>query len=98
MMKWNLTKTVRLSLGLTVSSGCLYMAVRGMNFEQAIHELMKSSPAPIVAAVFFLFLSLWMRAWRWAYLLLPIKRIPQYPLFRSTLIGFMGNNLFPFRA
>jgi glycosyltransferase 2 family protein len=98
MMKWNLTKTVRLSLGLTVSSVCLYLAVRGMNFEQAIHELMKSSLLLTAGAVFFLFLSIWIRAYRWGYLLLPIKSISPFPLFRSTLIGFMGNNLLPFRA
>jgi uncharacterized protein (TIRG00374 family) len=77
---------------------CLYLAVRGMEFEQAVHELMKTSLLPTAGAVLFLFLSIWIRAWRWQYLLLPIKSISLLPLFRSTLIGFMGNNLLPFRA
>jgi uncharacterized protein (TIRG00374 family) len=51
-----------------------------------------------VGAVVFLFLSYWIRAYRWRYLLAPIKYIPVRPLFRSTLIGFMGNYLLPFRA
>jgi uncharacterized membrane protein YbhN (UPF0104 family) len=69
-----------------------------MNFEQAVHELKQSSLMPIGGAVCFLFLSLWIRAWRWAYLLLPVKDISQLSLFRFTLIGFMGNKLLPFRA
>jgi glycosyltransferase 2 family protein len=69
-----------------------------MNFEDAVQQLRRSSPTPILGAVFFLFLSLWIRAYRWSYLLRPVKQIAIRPLFRSILIGFMGNHLFPFRA
>jgi uncharacterized protein (TIRG00374 family) len=98
VLRWSQTKGLRLVLCIIVSSVCLYLAVRGMNFEDAIQQLKRSSPTPILGAVFFLFLSLWIRAYRWSYLLLPVKQISIRPLFRSTLIGFMGNHLFPFRA
>ena len=96
--KWNQTTVVRLALCLCVSAICLYLAVRGMDFGRTAQELRQSSPMPIVGAVVFLFLSYWIRAYRWRYLLAPIKYIPVGPLFRSTLIGFMGNYLLPFRA
>jgi glycosyltransferase 2 family protein len=89
---------VQLTLCLGVSAGCLYLAVRGMDFARTAQELRQSSPTPIVGALLFLFLSYWIRAWRWRYLLAPIKSIRVRPLFRSTLIGFMGNYLLPFRA
>jgi glycosyltransferase 2 family protein len=92
------TKWVRLTLCLMVSAVCLYLAVRGMDFERTLEEIKKSSPTPILGAVFFLFVSYWIRAYRWSYLLLPVKQIFTRPLFRSTLIGFMGNYLLPFRA
>jgi glycosyltransferase 2 family protein len=95
---WVRTKVVQLTLCLCVSAICLYLAVRGMDFARTAQELRQSSPAPIVGAVVFLFLSYWIRAYRWRYLLAPIKKIPVGPLFRSTLIGFMGNYLLPFRA
>jgi glycosyltransferase 2 family protein len=95
---WSRSKTLRLVLCLLVSSICLYLAVRGMDFARTAQELRQSSPTPILGAVLFLFLSFWIRAWRWHYLLAPIKDIPVRPLFRSTLIGFMGNYLLPFRA
>src|SRR5687767_143851 len=69
-----------------------------MDFARTAQELRQSSPMPIVGAVVFLFVSYWIRAYRWRYLLAPIKDIPVGPLFRSTLIGFMGNYLLPFRA
>lgn len=96
--RWNRTKAIRLVLCIIVSSVCLYLAVRGIDFERTVQELKRSSPTPILGAMFFLFLSYWIRACRWRYLLLPVKPISAGPLFRSTLIGFMGNYLLPFRA
>jgi glycosyltransferase 2 family protein len=98
VLRWSQTKGVRLTVCMLVSAVCLYLAVRGMDFERTVQELRKSSPTPILGAVFFLFVSYWIRAYRWRYLLLPVKQISTRPLFRSTLIGFMGNYLFPFRA
>src|SRR5688572_14651640 len=98
VVKWSQAKGFRLTLCLLVSAVCLYLAVRGMDFERTVEELKKSSPMPVLGAVFFLFLSYWIRAYRWSYLLLPVKQISTRPLFRSTLIGFMGNYLLPFRA
>jgi glycosyltransferase 2 family protein len=98
VLRWSKNKRFRLVLCLVVSAVCLYLAVRGMDFERTVQELKKSSPMPILGAVFFLFVAFWVRAYRWRYLLLPVKPISTGPLFRSTLIGFMGNYLLPFRA
>jgi glycosyltransferase 2 family protein len=98
LLSWNQTRGVRLTLCLVVSGVCLYLAMRGMDFGRTVQELQKSSPMPILGAVFFLFLSYWIRAYRWSYLLLPVKQITTGPLFRSTVIGFMGNYILPFRA
>jgi len=95
---WDQTKAVKLALCLAISGVCLYLAVRGIDFARAVQELKKSSTAPIFGAVAFLFVSYWIRAYRWRYLLAPIKDIAVGPLFRSTVIGFMGNYLLPFRA
>ena len=98
LLMWSKNKGFRLALCLVVSAGCLYLAVRGMDFERTVQELKKSSPTPILGAVLFLFVAFWIRAYRWRYLLLPVKPISTGSLFRSTLIGFMGNYLLPFRA
>src|SRR5918996_2539078 len=98
ILNWRRNKVFRLVVCLLVSAACLYLAARGIDFERTFLELRKSSAMPVLGAVFFLFLSFWIRAYRWCYLLLPIKKIPAGPLFRSVLIGFMGNYLLPFRA
>jgi glycosyltransferase 2 family protein len=95
---FNRAKFVRLTLCLAVSALCLYLAARGMDFGRTLEEIKRSSPMPVLSAVLFLFVSYWIRAYRWQYLLLALVKIPVRPLFRSTMIGFMGNYLLPFRA
>jgi uncharacterized protein (TIRG00374 family) len=44
------------------------------------------------------FIAVWARAWRWHYLLGPIKKISTAKMFPITTIGYMGNNIYPARA
>jgi uncharacterized protein (TIRG00374 family) len=44
------------------------------------------------------FVGVWARAWRWHYLLRPLKRIPLRTAFPVVAIGYMGNNIYPARA
>jgi uncharacterized protein (TIRG00374 family) len=44
------------------------------------------------------FIGVWVRAWRWHYLLGPIKQIPTREIFPIVTIGYMGNNVYPARA
>jgi hypothetical protein len=51
-----------------------------------------------ILAVFVLFTySVQVRAKRWQALLKPLIEIPVSPLFSSTMIGYFGNNVLPFR-
>ncbi len=43
-------------------------------------------------------LAVWVRAWRWHYLLRPLKPIPTATMFPIVAIGYMGNNIYPARA
>lgn len=37
-------------------------------------------------------------AWRWQFLLAAFRPVPLFPLTRIVAIGYMGNNIYPFRA
>jgi uncharacterized protein (TIRG00374 family) len=52
----------------------------------------------IVPGVAVYFVAVWARAWRWHYLLQPIKSIRTLVMFPITCIGYMGNNIYPARA
>jgi uncharacterized protein (TIRG00374 family) len=51
----------------------------------------------ILLAVVCTFISYFLRAVRWHYLLIPEKRIPLSSLYPATIIGYMANNLLPAR-
>jgi uncharacterized protein (TIRG00374 family) len=44
------------------------------------------------------FIGLWVRAWRWHYLLRPVKPISTRKMFPIVAMGYAGNNIFPARA
>jgi uncharacterized protein (TIRG00374 family) len=40
---------------------------------------------------------MWIRAYRWKFMVDPLKKVRLYSLFSSTVIGFMANNILPVR-
>ena len=90
-------KLIHLGLGIGLSVVLLCLALRGTDFAHIAHSLKRTELTQVALAVLFLLLSLWLRAWRWRYLLLSLKPLSVMLLFRATLIGFMGNYLLPFR-
>ena len=52
----------------------------------------------IIPGVGIYFLGVWARAWRWHYLLRPVKPVPTHTMFPIVAIGYMGNNIYPARA
>ncbi len=51
----------------------------------------------LAAAVLLTFVSYWLRAVRWRYLLINQGSLPLSSLYSSVIIGYMANNLFPAR-
>jgi hypothetical protein len=52
----------------------------------------------LIPGVAIYFVGVWARAWRWHYLLKPLKSIPTSELFPTVTIGYFGNNILPARA
>jgi len=43
-------------------------------------------------------IGLWVRSWRWHYLIRPVKAVSTKTMFPIVTIGYMGNNVYPARA
>jgi uncharacterized protein (TIRG00374 family) len=52
----------------------------------------------LLPGVLVYFMGVWARAWRWHYLLRPVKVVPTKVMFPIVAIGYMGNNIYPARA
>lgn len=91
-------KQWRLWLGVSISVVFLWLALRGMHFDEFWQALAGANYWWIIPGVLVYFVGVWVRAWRWHYLLGPVKKIPTSRMFPITTIGYMGNNIYPARA
>jgi len=89
----------RFILGLGISAIFIYLAFRQIDFVQMWTALQQANYFWLFPAVGFMFISMWLRAMRWGYFMEPIKPgIGFRKLFSAMMIGYYGNNVFPFRA
>ncbi|GAB4536415.1 MAG: lysylphosphatidylglycerol synthase transmembrane domain-containing protein [Anaerolineales bacterium] len=85
-------------LGVFISTLFLYLALRGMHLQDVWHDLRQAQYLWLLPGVTVYFIGVWVRAWRWHYLLAPVKRVPTRTMFPIVAIGYMGNNIYPARA
>jgi len=88
----------QLWLGILVSVFFLWLALRGLNLQEVWKALHIGNYWWLIPSVGVYFLAVWARTWRWHYMLLPLKKITVRRLFPVVVIGYMGNNVYPFRA
>jgi uncharacterized protein (TIRG00374 family) len=84
--------------GVLISAVFLYFVVRKLEWGGFWLALHTANYLWIVPGVAVYFVAVWARAWRWHYLLKPIKAIKTRVMFPITCIGYMGNNIYPARA
>ena len=87
-----------LILGMVVSLVFLYIGLRGLHLGEVWRDMRSAKVGWLAPGVAVYFLAVWGRTWRWHYLLRSLKEIPLRRLFPVVVIGYMGNNVYPFRA
>ncbi|HEX7556494.1 MAG TPA: lysylphosphatidylglycerol synthase transmembrane domain-containing protein [Leptolinea sp.] len=85
-------------VGLVISILFLYLALRGLQLGQVWDSLKTANYWWLIPGVLVYFMGVWVRAWRWHYLLRPLKSISTRKMFPIVTIGYMGNNIYPARA
>lgn len=91
-------KRWQLWLGILISAVLLYLALRGLQLDQVWESLKNARYIWLLPGIAVYFLGVWVRSWRWHYLLKPLKKIPTRVMFPIVTIGYMGNNIYPARA
>ncbi len=85
-------------LGVIISIFFIWISLRGLRLGEFWGVISRANYWWIIPGIAFYFVGVWVRAWRWHYLLKPIKAIPTRTMFPITTIGYMGNNIYPARA
>jgi hypothetical protein len=88
----------QLWLGLAISAFFVWDTLRRLHLSDVWHALQGANYLWLVPGVAVYFMGVWVRAWRWHYLLRPLKPIPTSGMFPVVAIGYMGNNIYPYRA
>ncbi len=84
-------------LGIGVSLFFMALLLNKIDFKSLGFALRSADYLYVVLAICFTFVSYFLRAVRWHYLLISEKSIPLSSLYPATIIGYMANNLLPAR-
>jgi uncharacterized protein (TIRG00374 family) len=85
-------------LGVGISLVFMYFVVRGLNLGDFWEAIKTANYWWLIPGIAVYFMAVWARAWRWHYLLRPVKSVPTQTMFPVVAIGYMGNNIYPARA
>ena len=86
---------MKLVIGLLISLFFLFLAFRKVEIAQMWQSLRTANYLYLIPTLVTIFLSHFLRAFRWRYLLDPIRRLDTKSLFSSLLIGYAANVVTP---
>lgn len=92
-----MTRALQLLLGIAVSALCVWLSMKDVRFGEVLAALRGANAAGFVGVMFITLFGFWLRAVRWGYFIQAGRRLAIGSLFSSTMIGFMANNVLPFR-
>lgn len=90
-------RLVHLALGLGISALAVWVSTRGVDPGEVGRALAHSNLWLFGAVMALTLVSFWIRAVRWRSLLAEPRTATVDSLFSATMIGFMANNVLPFR-
>lgn len=91
-------KSWKFWVGAGVSAFFVILALRGLDLGQVWQDIQGANYWWLLPGVLAYFVGVCARTWRWHYLLRPLKPIPLKTIWPVVVIGYMGNNVYPFRA
>jgi hypothetical protein len=91
------SKALKLTVSVVLSLAGLYYAFRKVDLVEFQHQLAGVNVGYIIMATVLMVYSVAVRAKRWQYILDPFEKAPVGLLFSSTMVGYFGNSVLPFR-
>ena len=95
-MKQN--RRLLIGLGLIISVVFLWLAFRDLQLETFVDNIRRANAGLLIVGAGVYFAAVMVIALRWQFLLRSIRFVPLRELTPLVAIGYMGNNVYPFRA
>ncbi len=90
-------RALQLVLGVGISAVAVWYSMRGVRVAEVVTALRHSNLLLFVVVMLVTLFGFWLRAVRWRSFLAEPRTATIDSLFSATMIGFMANNLLPFR-
>ncbi len=90
-------RTLQLAAALAISAVCVWVSMKEVDLRAVAAALRNANYAGFAGVCAITIFAFWVRAIRWRFLLRTDRRIGTASLFSATMIGFMANNVLPFR-
>ncbi len=94
-MKNKFYNSIRIIIALIISFFCISYALRDFNYTLFINSLVNANYVYMVSSILFLIFIIFLRSIRWRFLF--VEEININDLYKSQLVGYMGNNILPLR-
>jgi uncharacterized protein (TIRG00374 family) len=90
-------RALQLLIALAVSGVCVWLSMRHVSLAEMWGVLRSANYLGFAATMALTIFGFWVRAIRWRSLIAAPRRLSTDSLFSATMIGFMANNVLPFR-
>ncbi len=84
-------------ISILISIIGIWLGFRKFDPNEFLSALQQTNLFYFFLAMAVIILTIILRAWRWKYLVHPLKNMPMNQLFAATSICYFGNNVFPMR-
>lgn len=88
---------IHLTVAIGISALCVWLSMKEVDLARVAESLRDANYLGFVGVMAITIFAFWVRAIRWRMLLQLDRRLSTDSLFSATMIGFMANNVLPFR-
>ena len=92
-----MNRLLQLLFGVGVSALCVWLSMKDVHVSEVLAALRGANGFGFVAVMGLTLFGFWLRAVRWRYFIDAGRPLAIRSLFSATMIGFMANNVLPFR-
>ena len=90
-------KIIYLIIGILVSAYLIYEVFGSVDFSKLMDILKHANYYWLIPNILLIIFAMYQRAYRWKFMLAPIKDVKFENLLAATCVGFMANNVLPAR-
>ena len=90
-------RTLQFGLAIGISALCVWLSMKEVDIGRVAQSLRSANYLGFAGVMAITIFAFWVRAIRWRLLLRVDRPVATDSLFSATMIGFMANNVLPFR-